>query len=295
LSTALELSQLKTLSLLMLVTPRDAVIADSGIRSLRLIKDIDFELAIYPNSLTKNQQLFYFPRWREWPFVRILEPAYGYQSVDEETIRKNGLEGPYEPCYQIWDSELPKLDGHYIGTVDADFEILNYRFIPYILKQMDQDNKIIGFSTDSSETALVFDSYSQERIRLNERNHTWFCIYRKEAFTVSKVSHKYFERQDPELAASHNIHRDAWDEGAWFQNDLKLKGYVFKSLPDSFRGDYIHYGEFSHNMMITRANVFFYRIARKLAKRYRFGLGRLIYFAIDRHRGRYYLTPKIRW
>jgi hypothetical protein len=286
--------RLKTLSLLMLVTPRDAVIANSGIRSLRSIKNVDFELAIYPNSLTKEQEEYYLPRWRRWPFVRILEGSYAYRHADAETIKENGLWGPYELGWRLWDAELPKLDGRYVGTIDADFEVLNSRFIPYMLNEMDRDERIIGYSSDSSPRNIVFDTYSQQYIRLNERNHTWFCIYRREAFTMSRVSQKYFECRAPEMLTPHNISRDAWDDAGWFQKDLKEKGYLFKSLPASFSGDYIHYGAFSNNVKISWANVGLYRIACKVARKYRFGLGSLIAFYVDRDRHRYHRTPKIK-
>ena len=159
---------------------------------------------------------------------------------------------------------------------------------------MDRDHRIIGYSTDSSETSIGFDTYSQQLIRLNERNHTWFCIYRKEAFTLSQVSQRYRECDAQELVASHNISRDVWDDAGWFQKDLKEKDYLFKSLPASFSGDYIHYGAFSNNVKISRKNILLYRIARKIAKKYRFGLGRLIMLCVDRDRQRYHRTPRIK-
>src|SRR5262249_33222814 len=109
--------------------------------------------------------------------------------------------------------------------------------------------------TDSSPTnENYFDAYSKQVIRLNERWHTWCCIYRKETGQhLSEVSSFYFERR------SSKGKRDCFDSYANFQKHLIGKGYQFAVLPSEFRNQFIHYGAFSKNKSITRKNVPLYR------------------------------------
>src|SRR5206468_167361 len=99
--------------------------------------------------------------------------------------------------------------------------------------------------------SVYYEPYSKENIILNERNGTWFCVYRREAFLLSEVSHAYYQ----EIISSSSIRRNAWDSCAFFQKSLRDQGYELGYLDRSYQKDYIHYGAFSKNTSVTRHNV----------------------------------------
>src|SRR5690242_13533520 len=109
----------------MIVTPRDAVIADYAVRSYGHIRGEDFLLRLYSNYLLPAQKEFFFPRWERLPFVEIVRnPHHDADLVGiGERIYDEGLEGPFEYCDPIWDRELRTITTPLIATVDADFEI----------------------------------------------------------------------------------------------------------------------------------------------------------------------------
>ena len=291
----------------MAVTPRDVVIADYAIRSYGKITGLDFELVVYANGLTEAQRRFYFPRWKRLPRVRVdlSEPLNSIRH-DDKTISSLNLRGPYQLHDLILDTELRKIQADYIVAVDADFEILNQRFVHHIFDALDSDRTLIGYSTDSSPGMKWFSSYSNETIFLRGRYHTWFCAYRREAFTLSDcrlTSHG--EEASAEMKAQ-GITKSVWDTSAHFQESLQALGYRFRSLPENLRGDYMHYGAFSKNMSITRSRVMLYR-AMKLREKHFLGrrlhtkLGRRflalvgIDDAVDKERGRYQKHTLINW
>src|SRR5206468_1036607 len=79
-------------------------------------------------------------------------------------------------------------DGALVATVDADFELLRPRFVRHMLQAFRDQPRLIGFSTDYSPRRVHFESFTDETIMLNERNHTWFCVYRREAFALAGTS-----------------------------------------------------------------------------------------------------------
>jgi hypothetical protein len=246
------------LTLFMLVTPRDAVLADYAVRGYRkLLGQADFRLVVYSNYLLPEQKRYFFPRWQRLPYVEIRRNDHHDPDVEAIRSRVNAerLEGPFEYCDPIWDRELPLLDGSLIATVDADFELLHPRWVPRMLAAFQADPRLIGFSTDYSPRREHFESFTGETIILNERNHTWFCIYRREAFSLAGVSHAYHQEIRPDQA----IRRDAWDSSAYFQKALRDQGFVFRHLEEQYRHDYIHYGAFSKNTTVTRKTVGWFR------------------------------------
>jgi hypothetical protein len=245
------------------VTDRDAVIADYAIASYRKIKGIPFRLRIYSNWLSPAVKQHYFPRWRRHPFVDLMENEWQREA---ERPRGEGLEGPYFKCGQLWDSELKKIETPYHATVDADFEILDGRFVNAMLDALDADPKLIAMSTDySPRDERYYDTYNAEYIQHNERWHTWFCIYKREAlaFPVSHLRHVEAESGAP---------KNVWDEGGYFQKALVDRGYRLAALDRRFRDCFIHYGAFSKNKDITRTNVAAYRRIRIFRKTGLFGV-----------------------
>ena len=116
------------------------------------------------------------------------------------------------------------------------------------------DPNLAGISTDYASTADAFDTFSKEVIRLNERWHTWCCIYRRETGRyLREVSSFYSETILPEGL------RHAFDSYAKFQQHLIGTGYRMASLPGRFQDQFIHYGGFSKNKSVTEKNVHLYR------------------------------------
>ncbi len=177
----------------MIVTPRDAVIADYAIRSYRHIRGLDFTLHVYSNYLLPEQKAYYFPRWESLPFVHIARNPHHDADISGigARISDERLEGPFEYCDPIWDRELPVFKTPYVATVDADFEIIRGRFVSLMMRRLRTEPDLVGMSTDYSPTDVVFEPYTGNTIILNERNHTWFCVYRRQAFEVSQVSHAF--------------------------------------------------------------------------------------------------------
>lgn len=257
----------------MIVTPRDAVIADYAIRSYSGITGLDFRLAVYSNYMLPEQKQHYFPRWERLPFVRI--ERNDHQDVERQAmegrIQSEKLEGPFEYCDPLWDRELRKIRTPFVATVDADLEILRPRFVTHMMERLRTEPDLVGYSTDYSQTEVVFESFSGKTIIMNERNHTWFCIYKRLAFERSKVSqgfHKEISSDRPEPSC--------WDSAAYFQKSLRDQGLRFAHLEAPFRRDFIHYGAFSKNTVITRRTVPVFRKFTILESRVPAAIGRVI-------------------
>ena len=241
----------------MIVTPRDAVIADYAVRSYARIRNLDFQLLVYSNYLLPDQKAYYFPRWQVLDFVEIA--ANPQHDDDLASIRgridADRLEGPFEYCDPIWDRELRKIDSPFVATVDADFEILRPRFVESMLRRLRRESDLVGMSTDYSPTEVVHEPYSGNTIILNERNHTWFCIYKHMAFERSQVSQAFHR----EMLVGAPVERNCWDSCAYFQKSLRDQGLRFDYLHGKYRRDFIHYGAFSKNTSVTRDSVAVFR------------------------------------
>ena len=248
----------------MIVTDRDVVIADYAVRSYTKIKNIPFKLRIYSNWVSSALKKKYFPAWREYEFVEIIE--YEWQT-DEKKPTDSKLEGPFEKCATVWDRELKKIQTPYHATVDADFEIIDAKFIPVMLEQLDKNPNLVAISTDYYPTMPeVYDSFSDEVICLNERWNTWFCIYKREALQCD-VSHAYYEE-----IVTGAVRRNAWDETGYFQKGLKDNcGFDLTVLDSKYQPCFIHYGAFSKNVDINENNATIYRQLQILRKNGIFG------------------------
>jgi hypothetical protein len=245
-------------TLFMIVTPRDVVIADYAVRGYARVRGLDFKLLVYSNYLLPEQKAYYFPRWEALPFVEIARNPHHDQDLASINgrITADKLEGPFEYCDPIWDRELRKLHTSIVGTVDADFEVLNGRFLDSMLAQLHSQPDLVAFSTDYSPTEVVHEPYSGNTIILNERNHTWFCLYKQEAFERSQVSHAFHR----EMLVGAPVERNCWDSAAYFQKSLRDQGLHLEYLRGRYRRDFIHYGAFSKNTSVTRQTVALFRI-----------------------------------
>jgi hypothetical protein len=241
----------------MLVTPRDAVIADYAVRSYAKLRGHDFKLLVYSNYLLPEQKAHYFPRWEQHPFVEIARNPHHDTDLRRinERVTADKLEGPFEYCDPVWDRELRKIKTPFVATVDADFEIFNPRFVDEMIGRLKAEPNLVGFSTDYSATDMFHEPYSGNTIILNERNHTYFCIYKQAAFERSQVSQAFHREIVPGAAAPH-----CWDSAAYFQKSLRDQGLRLEHLHGRFRRDYIHYGAFSKNTSVTRETVALFRV-----------------------------------
>jgi hypothetical protein len=257
----------------MMVTDPDIIIADYAVRSYARIRDLNFKLRIYSNWISSSLKQKYFPRWRSYSYVDLVENEW--QTYDRKPHDPR-LDGPFDLYDTIWDRELKKINTPYHATVDADFEILDAQFIPVMLARLDADPKLVAMSTDYHPTITkYYDSYSNEVICLNERWPTWFCIYKREALQCP-VSHSYHEE-----ITSGPIRRCAWDSAGYFQKALKDNyGWELAVLDQKYHGCFIHYGAFSKNRHVNERNVRLYRRLHILKKRGIFS-GRIGTHAID--------------
>ena len=142
---------------------------------------------------------------------------------------------------------------------------------------------LVGFSTDYSPTDVVHEPYTGNTIILNERNHTWFCIYKKLAFERSQVSHAFHR----EMLVGAPVERNCWDSAAYFQKSLRDQGLRFDYLHGKFRNEFIHYGAFSKNTTVTRQTVALFRACALIENRAYWRLARLI------RRARMWLLPRL--
>jgi hypothetical protein len=269
----------------MIVTPRDAVIADYAVRSYAKLGGTDFRLLVYSNYLLPEQKAYFFPRWEQLPYVEIARNPHhdlDLPSINER-VTADSLEGPFEYCDPLWDRELPKIDTPLVATVDADFEIFGAGFITYMLRRLRAEPDLVGFSTDYSPTEVVHEPYTGNTIILNERNHTWFCIYKKLAFERSQVSHAFHR----EMLVGAPVERNCWDSAAYFQKSLRDQGLRFEYLHGKFRSEFIHYGAFSKNTSVTRQTVALFRACALIENRAYWRLARLI------RRARMWLLPRL--
>jgi len=253
----------------MIVTDFDAVVADYAIRAFAKLGQMPFQLVVYPNSLSEASKNRYFAAWKSYPFVRIWEDA---QPDIDVSSRNPSLAGPYEHCSSIWNRELRRIASPYIATVDADFEILNPRFVGAMLARLAASPNLIAISSDYSPTIeRHLDPYSGTMMRLNQRWHTWFIIYRKKAFECP-VSLGMHREQIPQSEAV-----DFWDSAGWFQSMLQRRyGCDLEAVDTAFRNDFIHYGAFSKNTRVNSNNVGLFRSAAIWKKRGFFARGDMI-------------------
>jgi len=242
----------------MIVTPRDVVIADYTIRSYAKIRGLDFRVLVYSNYLLPEQKAHYFPRWELIPYVDIARNSHHDADIASIGGRINAekLEGPFEYCDPIWDRELHVVGTEYVATVDADFEILRPRFLHTMMQRLRTEPDLVAMSTDYSPTDVVYEPYTGNTIILNERNHTWFCIYKRKAFEVSQVSHAFHR----EMLVGAPVERNCWDSCAYFQKSLRDQQLRLDYLHGKFRRDFIHYGAFSKNTTVTRDSVAVFRL-----------------------------------
>lgn len=261
----------REITFFMLVTERDCVIADYAIRSYQKIYESDlkfggkdFTLFIYLNCLSEASKRKYLSGWESLPYTTLFDNAEKVRSMKalrpgEEIISPEGVvrqRDDFAESYdELWTTELKKFNTPFIATADADFEILNSDFYFDLMRKLEKDSSAIAASSDFSETKRLYETYSKREIVLNQRNHTWFCIYKKEAFQKSPASHFYHEAKNAEGELI------CYDSAAFFQQQLRDKNYIFLSSAPAYQSSFVHYGATSKNRSLTSENIGEYRKA----------------------------------
>jgi hypothetical protein len=258
----------------MLVTNRDAVIADYCVKSYQSLhekfkNDIPFVLYIYCNCLDGVTKQKYLPQWSRLSYAQIFD---NHDKMKNITIRAGETimspegtdrvrDGWCENYDELWTSELRNFKTAYTATVDADFEILRPDFVKDMIDVLDYDPKLIGMSSDYTPARYgCYESYSNRVINIAERWNTWFCIYKREAFSC-KVSHFYYEEVDS------SGEKLVFDSSGYFQHRLIADfGYRFAAVDPKFGREFIHYGAFSKNRSINDSNIGLYRRAAILRR-----------------------------
>ncbi len=260
----------KLITLFMLVTDRDCIIADYAIKSYHKVYVQktefgfqDFVLFVYLNCLSVENKNKYVKKWQAFPYTLLYDNAEKIESIGrpypgQQIVSPEGIvrsRDDFAESYdELWTEELKKFNTPFIATVDADFEILDADFYFYLLQQLKENRRHIGASCSYDVTAYLYDTYSKRNIILSERNHTWFCIYKKEAFELSPTSHFYYETHTNEGKVL------AYDSAAYFQHDLRTKHQrTFAVLPGAFESSFVHYGAGSKNKSLNSENIRFYR------------------------------------
>ena len=165
----------------MLVTNRDALIADYCVKSYQSLHDnfkgeMPFVLYIYCNCLDSQNKQKYVPQWSRCNYVQIFD---NHEKMKNLTIRAGetitspeGIDrvrdGWCENYDELWTSELKTFNTDYIATVDADFELLRPDFIKNMIDVLDEDPTLIGMSSDYTPARyacykFLFQSRDQHR------------------------------------------------------------------------------------------------------------------------------------
>ena len=254
-----------------IVTPPDLCIAEYCVRAMvDAAEKLDHTVSIivFFNGVPPRQQELI----RGIKYSGHLEFRDNYEmiSAQADSIRKqigkayvdaSGItaarEGLYENGSVIWSRELLRISADFIAIVDADFEIFDPRFVDHMLGAFTREERLGFYSTDYTQTRRTFDTYSQTECIIHERNHTWFCIYRREAL---------LKESDFEFAEQTGIDGLVkYDHSAMLQKRLKDNHhYNGAHLPAAMHWMYLHYGAFAKNRSLTGRKLGFYRRIRVL-------------------------------
>lgn len=264
----------KSITFFMLVTPRDAIIAEYAIRSFlklrKVLQNYDWKLQVYMNCLEDAQKERMHQLESSFDYLELVdnseyikkEDIIPRQKVLFEGISTRPYEGKYEIGCVVWEREFRKMNTDYWCIVDADFEILKPEFVKYAFEQLERHSDLYIYSTDgSNEETKVYNTYTGEDVLSKPRCDTWFCIFKRECLRC--ITPLYYHE------VIHNGEKWVWDDTGKFQEDLQRSGdckcdYIDIMKPEELRNkyvyQYIHYGAFSKNVSIkTMRDVRSYR------------------------------------
>jgi len=254
--------------LLMIITPPDSHIAKFTVKKLARALNEKVNLCIYFNGLPPKQQREIRKLVQRNAHVRIRD-NYPEISANKESIaaqvgkpavtasgRASEMrEGLYEPQAEIWSSELVRFgEFDLVGIVDPDFEIFEANFIDGIPDAFARDERLGFLSVDYSPSVEFYDSYSREQCILEERYHTWFCVYRRRALALENNFYFHEERTG-------KVRK--WDHSAKLQETLRTRhGFSGSVLSREHGWKFLHYGAFAQNRSLTGGKLRVYRALR---------------------------------
>lgn len=254
--------------LLMIITPPDSHIAKFAVRRLGKVLNEHVNLCIYFNGLSPQQQRKIRQLVQHNAHVRIRDNYAGIAANRESIVAQVGKpvvtasgrasemrEGLYEPQAEIWSSDLVGFrEFDLVGIVDPDFEIFEANFIDDILDAFAKDERLGFFSCDYSPSVEFYDSYSREHCILEERYHTWFCVYRRRALELENDFY-FHEKRNGKVRK--------WDHSAKLQETLKTRhGFSGSVLPRKHSWKFLHYGAFAQNQSLSGVRLRVYRALR---------------------------------
>jgi hypothetical protein len=156
-----------------------------------------FTLHVYLNCLSKATVSRFLPRWSALPWVQVIDNTVKAARLNlrkgetivspERSPRVRNLAN--ENCDELWSNELLRLESQYVGTVDADLEVLAPDFFFAALDELEPDAAVAGCSTDHSDISICSIRSPTRTVCLKERWHTHFCLYRRSALARSTISH----------------------------------------------------------------------------------------------------------
>lgn len=255
-----RISQDKKITFFMPVIERGVCLADYCIRSYSKIRNISFTLIVYLNCVGDSIKRKYVHKWRRMGYVEIIESDY------KKSMLAHGA---------ILDIELKKIKSPYIATVDYDFEIIDAKFINYMLERMDNMDKLAAMSVGCTSGGGAV--YRKGKHIMSARWHPYFCIYKQKALElVSSFSHS--PRRIPIPGKDYSLF---YDVSARIQEALvKTHGLRIEALSRSenkFSFCYIHYLSIGwRKEYIIESNIRAYRWLRILSQNGFLGRGKII-------------------
>lgn len=253
----------------MLVTPVDRGIAAYSLRGLAPYLSENLQLCVYFNGVSPQQQqplrhclkrVGRFVQFKD-NFAEISRAEKELRAeVGREYVTDGGFlalrEGPYENGSEVWSRELKRFtEFPVVGILDADFEILDGRFLPEMLHAFEANPRLGFYATEATPRMPYFCGYSQQKCFMAARHHTWFCLYRRAALELDS-DFSFYEETHEGLPLK-------FDHSAGLQmrltRDHQFEG---RGLRHNLRWHFIHYQAFSKNRTLSGYKLRFYRWLR---------------------------------
>lgn len=290
----------KSIEFFMIVTNRSIFITDYCVDSYKkvyntLSGNYIIKLKIYLNCINISKYQKYINKWQQISYVEIV---YSKLNIKDFEYRDGmyiaiptGKTYKYPMEFEeAFDYGYANFESDYFISVDNDFEIFNPQFIREMLNILQRNDNLGLISTSKTNTCKYFDSYSNSTIFLQERNDTWFCIFKKESKVQGISCHpvdQYVNKDNKtirfnflngnwyeyiENCKKEESIRSVWDGMAFLQDRIR-KTFVspiiaITDIFPEFENQFIHYGAFSQNISLnTPFKIWLYRkvaIRRKI-------------------------------
>lgn len=276
----------KSIEFFMILTNRTVYLAKYTIKSyLKVFKALsskyNIKLKVYLNCINIDKYEKEISKWNKYKFIELIHSKNknsDFQWTESKYILKSNGQiylHPMERMPEIQDKEYSSFESDYFVTVDDDLEILNPEFIQKMIELM-ETNPLLGvISTNKTKTHERFDDFSNCKIVAQERNDTWFCMYKKE----SKVRNMSMELLDKFISDSgkeyiwypingvdgwdeyfeHVLNesgiRYVWDGGALLQEKIRenfpSKIIALSDVDKEYENQFIHYAAFGKNKSVN--------------------------------------------